>query len=261
MNINQLQINARKKVLQMVLHSREGHVASSFSILEILIAIYKYLETTGQTEKFCSHTILSKGHSVYALYGVMSELGKLADDELSQIGQYGSYLIGHVPVKPEKNFFVGTGSLGQGLPMALGRAYVNHLAGDTTPQFVIVGDGEFNEGSCWETLLLMQKFPKCRMRVFIDNNHSSTRAIPLENVFNAVRQGWKTIDMDGHDVSGLLTELINADTDDNLIIICDTKKGYPLQAMNNPMWHHRMPNAEEVAAFDKEITEYFGDFK
>ena len=258
MNTSQLQINTRKKVLQMVLQSQEGHVASSFSILEMLIAIYKYLEITGRTHKFCSHTILSKGHGVYALYAVMSEIGKLDDDDLAQIGQYGSYLIGHVPHNPEKNFFVGTGSLGQGLPMALGQAYANQRDGDTTPQFVIIGDGEFNEGSCWETLLLMQKFPRCRMRVFVDNNHSSTRGIPMQNVLEAVRHGWKTIDINGHDVAGLVNVLVDADTDDNLIIICDTKKGYPLQAMLNPMWHHRMPNAQEVESFDQEITEYFG---
>jgi transketolase len=258
MNIQQLQINARAKVLNMVLQSREGHVASSFSIIEILTSIYSYLQNIGQTDKFCSHTILSKGHSVYALYAVMSELGKLSDSELAQVGQYGSYLIGHVPVNPEKNFFVGTGSLGQGLPIALGRAYVNHLLNDSTPQFVVVGDGELNEGSCWETLLLMQKFPKCKLRVFIDNNHSSTRAIPLDNVFNALRQGWKTVDVNGHDVGALVDVMTNNDSDDNLIILCDTKKGYPLKVMNNPVWHHRMPTADEVAEFNKEISEFFG---
>lgn len=258
MNINQLQINVRKKVLEMVLRSREGHVASSFSILEILIAIHKHLESLGATDKFCSHTILSKGHSVYALYGLMSELGQLSDQDLAQVGQYGSYLIGHVPVRPEKNFFVGTGSLGQGFPMALGRAYINVMRGDTVPQFVIVGDGEFNEGSCWETLMLMQKFPQCNLRVFIDNNHSSTRAIPMEQVFASLKHTWKTVSVNGHNVDDILEALALNNNKDNLIVLCDTKKGYPLQAMNNPMWHHRMPNAEEVSEFSAEIEQYFG---
>lgn len=258
MNTNQLQINARKKVLQMVLQSREGHVASSFSILEILIAIQKHLESTGHADQLCSHTILSKGHSVYALYGLMSELGMLSDEDLEQVGQYGSYLIGHVPVKPEKNFFVGTGSLGQGLPMALGRAYINRLNGDPVPQFVIVGDGEFNEGSCWETLLLMQKFPQCKMRVFIDNNKSSTRAIPMNRVFDAMQHAWNVVQVNGHSVDDILEALALHNSNENIVFLCDTKKGFPLQAMNNPMWHHRMPNAEEVALFNKEIEEYFG---
>jgi transketolase len=258
MNISQLQINARAKVLNMVLQSREGHVASSFSIIEILVAIYSYLQNTNQTDKFCSHTILSKGHSVYALYAIMSELGKLTNEELSQVGQYGSYLIGHVPVRPENNFFVGTGSLGQGLPMALGRAYVNHMIHDSCPQFVIVGDGELNEGSCWETLLLMQKFPNCKLRLFVDNNHSSTRAIPLHNIFKALRQGWNTVDVNGHSVHDIVEILSKNDSDENLIILCETKKGFPLQAMNNPIWHHRMPTASEVAEFNQEIREFFG---
>jgi transketolase len=258
MKINQLQINTRKKVLNAVLHSREGHVASSFSITEILIAIYRYLESQGQADNFVSHTILSKGHSVYALYGLMSELGLISDEDLATVGQYGSYLIGHVPVRPEKNFSVGTGSLGQGFPMALGRAYARRFSGDPVKEFVIVGDGEMNEGSCWETLMLMQKFPQCGLRVFIDNNLSSTRAIPMARPFDAIKAGWNTVEVDGHNVDDIVAVLSNNNTDDNLIVICNTKKGFPLKAMNNPMWHHRMPNAEEVAEFGQEITDYFG---
>jgi len=254
---NQLQINIRRKVLQMVVASREGHVASSFSIAEILTAIYQYLDEQGKGSDFASHFILSKGHGVYALYGLMSELGLISDEELSQVGQYGSYLIGHVPVKPERSFYVGTGSLGQGLPMALGRAYVRRQAGDTTPEFVVVGDGEFNEGSIWETLMLMQKFPRAKMRVFVDNNLSSTRAIPMARVFDAVRAGWPTIEVDGHDMNQIFNILKENDTDENLIILCNTKKGFPLKAMNNPMWHHRMPTQEEADAFNREIEDFF----
>ena len=254
---NQLQINIRRKVLQMVVASREGHVASSFSIAEILTAIYQYLDEQGKGADFASHFILSKGHGVYALYGLMSELGLISDEELSQVGQYGSYLIGHVPVKPERSFYIGTGSLGQGLPMALGRAYARRQSGDTTPEFVIVGDGEFNEGSIWETLMLMQKFPNAKMRVFIDNNLSSTRAIPMAKVFDAVKAGWPTVEVDGHNMQQILQTLKDNDTDENLIILCNTKKGFPLKAMNNPIWHHRMPTQEEADAFNLEIEEFF----
>jgi transketolase len=254
---NQLQINIRRKVLQMVVGSREGHVASSFSIAEILTAIYQYLDEQGRGADFDSHFILSKGHGVYALYGLMSELGLISDEELSQVGQYGSDLIGHVPVNPERSFYVGTGSLGQGLPMALGRAYVRRQAGDTTPEFVVVGDGEFNEGSIWETLMLMQKFPCAKMRVFVDNNLSSTRAIPMARVFEAVKAGWPTVEVDGHDMNQILQILKDNDTDENLIILCNTKKGFPLKAMNNPMWHHRMPTQEEADEFNLEIKEFF----
>ena len=254
---NQLQINIRKKILQMVVNSREGHVASSFSITEILTAIYQYLDGVGCADAFASHFILSKGHGVYALYGLMSELGLLSDEELAQVGQYGSYLIGHVPVKPERSFYIGTGSLGQGLPMALGRAYTRRQAGDTVPEFVIVGDGEFNEGSVWETLMLMQKFPRCKLRVFIDNNQSSTRAIPMNRVFDSVKLGWPTLEVDGHDMKQILQVLQQNDSDENLIILCNTKKGFPLKAMNNPMWHHRMPTQAEADEFNQEIEEYF----
>ena len=260
MNSNYLQINIRKKIIKMALASKEGHIASSFSIVEILIAIYRYMETLSQESKFSTHTILSKGHAVFALYGIMNEVQLLSDQDLDKVCQYGSFLIGHVPARPDKNFFLGTGSLGQGFPIALGRAYINSLNGESIPQFVIIGDGELNEGSCWEALLLMQKFPNLKLRLLIDNNGSSARAIPLVNVFKALRSGWKTIDIDGHSINQLINAFQENDSNENLVIICDTKKGYPLKNMiNNPIWHHRTPTSEEALSFNNEISLYFNE--
>ena len=254
---DKLQIDIRHKILQLVVSSREGHVASSFSIVEILIAIYTYLDQQGKGAEFPNHFILSKGHGAYALYGLMSELGLISDDELSSVGQDGSYLIGHVPFNPQRGFYVGTGSLGQGLPMALGRAYLRRQSRETTPDFVIVGDGEFNEGSIWETLMFMQKFPRSKIRVFIDNNLSSTRAIPMGKVFEALKVGWPTVEVDGHDVQKMLQTIKENDTDENLIILANTKKGFPLKVMNDPIWHHRVPTQLEADSFNFEIKEFF----
>lgn len=259
MNTIQLQKNIRKTVLHMVERSREGHVASSFSIAEILISIYRYLDEIGRGQELPEHVILSKGHSVYALYGLMHEMGLLSESDIAGVGKPGSYLIGHVPVRPDMGFQVGTGSLGQGLPMAIGRAYAKAMKGDATPEFVIVGDGEFNEGSCWESLLIMHKFPNLGMRVFIDNNHSAGRGLPMEQAFEAMRRGWKTVDVPGHDIDAIVQVLADNPGSENLIIICDTQKGFPLACMDNPIWHHRMPNAQEVAEFSTEIDAYFGD--
>ena len=186
--IKKKQKEIRKKILEIAYKSKEGHIASSYSIIEILLAIYSYLEKEGIGEEFCSRTILSKGHAVFALYGVMNQLKLLSDEEVSNICQNGSYLIGHVPVNHEKNFYIGTGSLGQGFSMALGKAYACSIKGDMYPQFVIIGDGELNEGSCWETLLLMKKFPRANLRVFIDNNLSSTRGIPMSQILSILPQ-------------------------------------------------------------------------
>jgi transketolase len=252
-----LQIDIRRKILQLVMASGEGHAASSFSIVEILIAIYQYLDEQGKGEEFSSHFILSKGHGVYALYALMSKLGLISDQELNCVGQDGSYLIGHVPFKPESGFYVGTGSLGQGLPMALGRAYLRRQLSETTPDFVIVGDGEFNEGSIWEALILMQKFPRAKIRVFIDNNLSSTRAIPMGKAFDALKVGWPTIEVDGHDIPKILQTIKENDTDENLIILANTQKGFPLRMMNNPIWHHRIPTKQEADLFNIDIEEFF----
>lgn len=261
MNRETLQKNIRKTVLKMVLSSQEGHVASSFSVIELLIGIYQYLDIKGLAHELPQHLILSKGHSAYALYGIMREMGLLTDEDIAGVGKPDSYLIGHVPVRPSMGFQVGTGSLGQGFPMALGRAYAKSQRGDTTPEFVIVGDGEFNEGSCWESLLIMHKFPNIGIRVLIDNNHSAGRGLPMEQAFDAIRAGWNTVDVAGHDVDAICQTLLDNPGSENLIMICDTKKGFPLSCMDNPIWHHRMPNQQEVQEFSSEIDQYFGDIR
>lgn len=258
MSTKYLQKNIRKKIIEMAHASKEGHVASSFSIVEILIAVYKYMESKNQEKKFATHTILSKGHAVFALYAMMNEIELLSKQEIDKVCQYGSYLIGHVPAIPEKNFFIGTGSLGHGFSIALGKAYMNAATKDLCPIFVVIGDGELNEGSCWEALLLMQKFPNLRLRLLIDDNGSSARAIPLGNVFKALRSGWKTVDINGHSINDMLNIFLENDDSQNLTIICKTIKGYPLTIMqNNPQWHHRSPTREEADRFKKEIEYHF----
>lgn len=252
-------LTCRMKILEMVMSSGEGHIASSFSIVELLVAVYDALHQKNQSQYFTDHVLLSKGHAAYALYGMMNCVGLLTDQEIGQVGQPGSWLIGHTPVRPERGFHIGTGSLGQGLPMAVGRAFARRTQRDSVAEYVIVGDGELNEGSCWEALLMMQKFPRLKLRVLIDNNGSSTRGIPMDNVFDAIRTGWRTIDVDGHD-SSTLTDILMDDDDENLIIIADTQKGYPLRRMhNNPSWHHRVPNQEEKAEMAQELVEFFGE--
>lgn len=254
-----LQNNVRKKILAIAHKSKEGHIASSYSIVEILISIYKYLEGRRSESQFCKKLILSKGHAVFALYGLMHEVGLLTAEDLAGICEFGSYLIGHVPVKPEKNFFIGTGSLGHGFPMALGLAYAGIHKGDEIPYFVVIGDGELNEGSCWETLLLMQKFPNLNLRVFLDNNLSSNRAIPLENALTAIKSAWKTFEVDGHSVHQILDTLSNNQGKENIIIICNTQKGFPLKKMiDNPIWHHRSISDGELIEFNFELEQYFG---
>lgn len=249
----------RKTILRMAVSSKEGHIASSFSIIEILVAIYEYHRLKGATEKFLEKTILSKGHAVFALYGLLNYYKLLSDEEISKVCQDGSCLIGHVPVLPQKGFYVGTGSLGQGIGMALGQAYASEFLSLKSPQFVIIGDGELNEGACWESLLLMKKFPNMRLRLIIDNNLSSNRAIPLAQVFEFIKNCWKVVEVDGHSIDKILEIFQQNDNEENLIVICNTIKGYPLSAMmNNPVWHHKTPTLQELSDFILEIDNKFG---
>lgn len=256
--MQKIQSDIRKKILNMALLSKEGHIASSLSIVEILLAIYKYFEAIGHKDIFFQRTVLSKGHAVFALYALMNQYGFLSDEDLATVCQYGSNLIGHVPFYPGGNFNFATGSLGHGLPVALGKAYGFSLLQEKMPVFVVVGDGEFNEGSCWEALLLMKKFPNCRLRVIVDNNKSSSRAIPMSDIFNYISVGWSSLEVDGHNINELTYAFSNP-SQENLIIICNTEKGFPLGAMmNNPIWHHKTPSVQEVHDFSCELDVFYG---
>jgi transketolase len=259
MIISNLKRDIRKNIIEMAFLSQEGHVASSYSIVDILIAIFVFCENHYSREAFLKNFILSKGHAVFALYGLLSEFDLLDKKLLSEVCTNGSSLIGHVPVAPKKIFSLGTGSLGHGFPVSLGRAVANSHLGIDVPQFVIVGDGELNEGSCWETLLLMLKFPNNQLRVFLDNNSSSSRAINLTQIISNLHYNWDVLYLDGHNVEEMINYLeVNNSNKQNLLFVCKTEKGFPLKELiNNPAWHHKSPNLEQKNEFLKELDTFY----
>ncbi len=243
----------------MAFSSQEGHIASSFSIVDILIAIFVYCDKHYSRELFLKNFILSKGHAVFSFYGLLCEFELLDKKLLSEVCMNGSSLIGHVPVTPKTVFSLGTGSLGHGFPVSLGRAVANNHLGLDVPQFVVVGDGELNEGSCWETLLLMLKFPNNRLRVFLDNNLSSSRAIDLTQIISNLHYNWDVIYLDGHNTKKIIDCLENNKANiKNLILVCKTEKGFPLKELvDNPSWHHRSPNIAQKNDFLKELDAFY----
>ena len=247
----------RKKILELCKNSQEGHIASSFSIVEILIAIH-FVDRKHFNSKWFENIVLSKGHAVYALYGLVSFLEGGSEILNDGVGSVGSKLIGHVPQIFEIGLSCGTGSLGHGLPFALGRAFALEKSSKRRIH-VIVGDGEMNEGTFWESINLLQKFPLLRINIYIDANGSSDRAIPMAKGLIALRQAYGAIDVNGHDLSALcftINDKINESGSN--IIICATQKGYPIsEIINDPSWHHRVPSEIEcnhfISQLDREI--------
>lgn len=240
----------------MVLSSGEGHIASSFSIVEMLIAVFNDMKlNTGRYKE--NNLILSKGHASYAYYAFLNYLNLMSDDEILEVGKKGSKFYGHLPfISKDSRFSFGSGSLGHGMPFALGQSTANALLNIDEWTYCIVGDGEANEGTFWETLLLSQKFNHSKLKVLIDCNGSSERAIPILKTLNNLDKLFEKISVtscDGHDLKKMQDTLLIGG---NIrIILCETIKGYPSKIMsNNPVWHHKVPNAKEADIILKELV-------
>lgn len=246
----------RRKIVDAVFSSREGHIASSFSIVEILLAISSDME-----EKlgafFPDNFILSKGHATYAYYAFLNSLGMMTDIELESVGKLGSKLYGHLPyIKGDKRFSYGSGSLGHGLPYALGVALANSISLCANETYCLIGDGEANEGTFWETLLLAEKFNNAKLNILVDCNDSSERALPIKEKltkFASLLNEIEVCSCDGHDVNSVRNVL---KLESNIkLILCNTTKGYPSSLMiNNPVWHHRIPNESEMKSIVQDIS-------
>lgn len=237
----------RKKILDLVFDSKEGHLASCFSIVEILYAVFEHMKSLGEIKT--ENIILSKGHSSYAYYAILSYYNLLSNQEISSVGDKGSKLYGHLPfIKNDKRFQFGSGSLGHGLPYAIGLAKAKELNGLNDTIYCIVGDGEANEGTFWESLLICSKFKNLNLRIIIDSNGSSERAIPINKILNNLNFTFENLifsHCNGHNIFEIKENLNKQNSKIN-IIICKTIKGYPIKFMeNNPIWHHKVPNEDD----------------
>lgn len=190
-----------------------------------------------------------EGHGVLALYAVLAAKGFFPPSELDRFAAFDSPLGGH----PDRNKVPGveasTGSLGHGLPMGVGMALGMRIRGIDRRVFVLVGDGECNEGAIWEAALLAAHHKLTNLTCIVDYNHSTDRALLLGDIADKFRTfDWAAATVDGHDREALLG-LAWADSVRPTAIIAKTVKGYGCKQMeNNPAWHHRVPTQDELPA-------------
>ena len=150
--MNYISKNIRKKILYMVYRAGEGHIPSSFSVVEIIQALYsEYINKSVDVDN--NIFVLSKGHASAALFAALHEFSFI-DFDLSSYCRPGSILGGHPDHTKVFGVEASTGSLGQGLSIAVGKALGKKIRGDKGLVFVLVGDGEMNEGSIWESIMI-----------------------------------------------------------------------------------------------------------
>lgn len=245
-------------ILWMSHKSREGHVPSSLSILDIVWVLYtkvlKY-DSAHPLNPNRDRFILSKGHASLALYVVLSKVGYFSKDKLEHFAEYESILGGHPDRLKVPGIEASTGSLGHGLPQAVGVALALKIKGNSQRVFVLIGDGEANEGTIWESALLASHHKLNNLVCILDFNHSTDRALEIGDMNTKFRSfGWNVKEIDGHDHRQIEIASQLKSTNQPQLIIAHTIKGKGLKTMeNNPEWHHKIPTENEVISLLEEM--------
>jgi transketolase len=236
-----------KKIVILATLKKEGHIASSLSILDIMYILYKdilNIESIKNGEIDRDRFILSKGHASLGLYAILDHFGILKED-INTFCDFNSKLGGH-PTDKIDGVEASTGSLGHGLPIGVGLALAYKIKKYKGKVYVLIGDGEANEGTIWESALLASHHNLTNLCCIIDYNHSTDRAVDLINLEYKFRSfGWEIKSINGHNHNEILESLTSPNSRP-LCIIANTVKGNGIIMMeNNPEWHHKFPNDEE----------------
>ena len=239
----------RKEILTTSCINKAGHIPSAFSILEILFSLYN--DVMGTEDKF----LLSKGHGCLALYSLFYYKGYISKEQFYSFSQYDSLLGGHPDRNKLSQIEISAGSLGHGLPIAVGICLSKKIKNEDGRVFCLVGDGECNEGTTWESLLLADKLKLNNLICVIDNNNSQTRAVPTTDLKNKISSfGFETLNCDGHNLEEL-GKTFRTRSDKPLAVICNTTKGFGIDEMETDMfsWHHGPPTEEKLKQFLEEL--------
>jgi len=257
----------RRHVVEMTSAGKSSHVGSCLSIADICAVLYGdvlNVDPENPRHPDRDRLILSKGHAGAAIYASLAERGFLPRQMLRQHYQNGSILSGHVSHKGVPGVELSTGSLGHGLGVGVGIAKAAKARGASHRVFVLLSDGECDEGSNWEAILFAGHHRLDNLVAIIDYNKIQSLApveetLGLEPFGEKWRSfGWATLEADGHDHEALKAAFAEAGEthDQPTVVICHTTKGNGVSFMENTvLWHYRTPQGEEFDSAIAELTE------
>jgi transketolase len=252
----------RRRVLDISQTVSALHIAPAFSCLETVDTIYYGLMRRDAQDRSLDTFLMSKGHGCMAQYVVLEALGVLSKDDLAQYCKSGGKLGAH-PDYGNPGIEASTGSLGHGLSMALGMAYAEKVRRSGSMVYAVLSDGEVQEGSTWEALMMASTFKVDNLVAFIDNNDfqslgrtSETHPSFYPLLDKLVAFGWETVIVNGHDADAIYSAVAGRTGGKPMAVICQTVKGRGVSYMENvPIWHYRAPNKDEYRKAVDELTE------
>lgn len=256
--------NIRINSLKMAHRSNASHIGSAFSITDIVAVLYgKILKVNPNQPKWEDRDrfILSKGHACMAVYAALASLGFFPAADLEEYASNQSDLMSHISHKV-KGVEFSTGSLGHGLPFGTGKALAARKMDKSWKTFVLMSDGELDEGSNWEAMMFAAHHALDNLIAIIDYNKlqsltSIENTISLEPLVDKIKAfGWAVVEVDGHDHDLLANYLQKTPFESGKpsLIVAHTLKGKGVSFMENKVeWHYKSPNAEQLAKALEEI--------
>ncbi len=264
MNIAQ---KMRIDIIEMIAESKSGHPGGSLSCVDILTVLYfdkMFIDPAEKENTDRDRLVLSKGHAAPALYAVLAEKGFFDRSELKTLRKYHSMLQGHPDIHSTPGVDMAAGSLGQGLSAANGIAIAGKLDNKDYKVYVILGDGELQEGQNWEAAMSAAHYKLDNVIAFVDNNglqidgsnEEVMNIYPIDEKFRAFN--WNVLNIDGHDMAQIKNAIDEAKKANGkpTVIIAKTVKGKGVSFMENQVkWHGSAPNSEEK---DRAVAELKG---
>jgi len=254
--------------LKAVYNAQSGHIGGSFSSAEIITVLYFYKLKINPKDPLWEDRdrfILSKGHAAPMLYSALAKRGFFSEEELvNNLRKIGSRFQGHPDMRKTPGVEMTTGSLGQGLSVAIGIALgAKYIDKKSFRVYTLLGDGELNEGQVWEAFMSASKYKLDNLVCICDRNRvqldgCTEEIMPLEPLRLKIEAfGWEVLEIDGHNIEAIIKALDYAETVKNkpTCIIAYTVKGKGVSFMENTYkWHGRSPNKEEYEEALKELT-------
>ena len=254
--------NYRRRILEVSQQVPALHIAGTFSTLEMMDSAYFGMMRHGSDDLQSDTFILSKGHAAIGQYIILEHMGVLSRADLDLYCKPGGRLGGH-PDYGIRGINASTGSLAHGMGLAVGMAHADRIMGMDRNIFLLMSDGELQEGSVWESMMMASNLGVRSIVGFLDHNGFQSFGRTKENhpSFYPIKEkveafGWECASVDGHDSSAIIEAVENRSAERPFLLIGNTVKGRGVSFMENePIWHFRSPN---FAEFSQAMSELMG---
>jgi transketolase len=256
----------RKRLIEIVFKAKAGHIGGDLSCLNVLTVLYNAvmnINPLNLKDPDRDRFVMSKGHCVEALYVTLEAKGIIPSATLDTLGEYGSILSGH-PTIEVPGIEVNTGALGHGLSIGVGMALAAKMNHQSYKTYVLMGDGEQDEGSIYEAAMAAHQYKLDNLVAIIDRNKlqisgTTEEVMALESICQRwTSLGWDVKDMNGDDIDDIVKSFSNINFENHCphLLISHTTKGKGVSYMENVVkWHHGVPTEEEFNLAIQEISE------